>query len=197
MDSILMAMIVFALVGAATPGPVNLIATSTAVHSGLSAAFKHVVGASVAYALVVFTTGSVLYQISMWLPKLELWMQIIGSAFLSYLAYKIYTAPVNGIKLENSKPSSWFQGALVQLLNPKAWLVAMSGVSLYVIGQIEQQKWLWLYTLVSLIACLIGVGLWAFIGSLFARYLQEPTRQRAFNRTMAIALQGTVLMIWI
>jgi threonine/homoserine/homoserine lactone efflux protein len=133
----------------------------------------------------------------MWLPKLELWMQIIGSAFLSYLAYKIYTAPVNGIKLENSKPSSWFQGALVQLLNPKAWLVAMSGVSLYVIGQIEQQKWLWLYTLVSLIACLIGVGLWAFIGSLFARYLQEPTRQRAFNRTMAIALQGTVLMIWI
>jgi threonine/homoserine/homoserine lactone efflux protein len=193
----LMAMIIFALVGAATPGPVNLLATSTAVRFGLSVALKHVVGASIAYAFVVFATGSVLHQISMWLPKLELLMQLIGSAFLSYLAYKIYTAPVSSIELEHSAPSSWSQGALLQLLNPKAWLVAMSGVSLYVIGQIEQQKWLWLYTLVSLIACLIGVGLWAFIGSLFARYLQEPSRQRAFNRTMAMALQGTVLMIWI
>lgn len=197
MDSVMVAMIIFALVGAATPGPVNLLATSTAVQFGVPVALKHVLGASIAYAFVVFATGSLLHGIALWLPKIELLMQFIGSAFLLYLAYKIYTSPVDGIKLENTAPSGWAQGALLQLINPKAWLVAMSGVSLYVIGQNEQQKWLWLFTLVSLIACLIGVGLWALIGTLFAHYLQEPAKQQWFNRTMGVMLGLCVAMIWL
>lgn len=196
MNNIVIAMFAFALVGAATPGPVNLLATTTAMQSGHREAAKLVVGASVAYAIVVFVCGQLMQQIIDWLPALSLFMRWFGSAFLLYLAYQIFTAPVGDLTQKSSSLSGWWVGTLSQLLNPKAWLVAMSGVSLYVFGQQSPQQWLWIFTLVSLICCLIGVGLWAMAGRWLANYLHQPSRQIAFNRIMATTLALSVSMIW-
>lgn len=196
MNNVLIAMLAFAFVGAATPGPVNLLATTMAVQRGSREAFKLVVGASLAYALVVFLSGSVMHQLVEVMPVLESTLRWIGSAFLIYLAYQIFTAPVSDLTAEKASGSGWWIGALTQLLNPKAWLVAMSGVSLYVVGQVNQQQWLWTFTSVSLVCCLIGVGLWAITGRAFAHYLSRPDRQRVFNRSMAIILALSVSMIW-
>lgn len=196
MDNVLVAMIGFAFVGAVTPGPVNILAISTAVQQGKTEACKLVVGASVSYALVVYLSGSLLHGFAQWLPKLEVVLQVCGSAFLAYLAYKIYSAPVERIAMNDIKQSGWWSGWLTQLLNPKAWLVAMSGVSLYVIGQLDQQHSLLVFTTVSLVACLAGVGCWAILGQVFTKFLATPSKQRTFNRVMAITLLASVSMIW-
>lgn len=197
MNSLLFAMVVFAFVGSVTPGPVNLLATSTAVNHGIREASKHVVGASVAYAFVVFLSGSILHNLTTWLPKLELVMQSFGSAFLIYLAFKIFTAPVTSLQSTGFGRSGWWTGGLTQILNPKAWLVAMSGVSLYVIGQDNEFNALVLFTLVSLILCLIGVGVWAIIGRVLAKFLENHRKQRQFNRIMAALLVASVGLIWL
>ncbi len=196
MDNVLVAMIGFAFVGAVTPGPVNILAISTAVQQGKTEACKLVVGASISYALVVYLSGSLLYGFAQWLPKLEAVLQVCGSAFLAYLAYKIYSAPVERIAMNDAKRSGWWSGWFTQLLNPKAWLVAMSGVSLYVIGQLDQQHSLLVFTTVSLGACLAGVGCWAILGQVFTKFLETPSKQRTFNRVMAITLLASVSMIW-
>ena len=197
MNNVMIAMMGFALVGAVTPGPVNILAISTAVQQGKAEATKLVIGASLAYAFVVYVSGALLHQVSQWLPMLERGLQVFGSFFLVYLAYKIFTAPVEKVTVGKADHSGWWQGWLTQLLNPKAWLVAMSGVSLYVIGQLDQQKWLWMFTLVSLIACVIGVGCWAILGQVFTKFLETPRKQRTFNQVMAITLMASVSMIWI
>lgn len=196
MNNVLIAMLAFAFVGAATPGPVNLLATTTAVQRGSKEAVKLVLGASFAYALVVFLSGTVMHQLIEVIPVLEGALRWIGSLFLFYLAYQIFTAPVSDLSTGEVSGSGWWLGALTQLLNPKAWLVAMSGVSLYVVGQVNQLHWLWTFTTVSLFCCLVGVGLWALTGRAFARFLSQPNRQRVFNRTMAIILGASVSMIW-
>ncbi|MEF1288453.1 LysE family translocator [Vibrio sp. M260118] len=196
MNSLVMAMLAFAFVGAATPGPVNLLATATAVQRGSSEALKLVIGASLAYALVVFISGSVMHELVEFIPMLEATLMWLGSAFLIYLAYQIFTVPVTELE-PKSLTSGWWMGALTQLLNPKAWLVAMSGVSLYVIGQGNPDHWLWVFTLVSLICCLMGVGLWALSGRAFAKYLSHPRKQRTFNQVMAVTLVASVSMIWL
>ncbi|KHA62276.1 transporter [Vibrio variabilis] len=197
MDNFIFAMMVFAFVGAVTPGPVNLLATSTAVQQGSIQAFKHVLGASFAYAGVVYLSGSMLSTVSDKLPMLESSMQLVGSGFLIWLAYKIASAPVGNIEMEQRTTSGWVTGALAQLLNPKAWLVAMSGVSVYVVGQMNPLQWLWTFTFISLGACLIGVGVWALLGKLLAAYLSQPNKQRIFNRAMAIILVMSVSMMWL
>lgn len=197
MENLILAMVVFAFVGAVTPGPVNLLATTTAVNDGLRAALKHVLGASIAYAIVVFATGQMMQTLVAILPKLEVWMQLIGSSFLFYLAYQIFAAPVKGVAVEPVKSSGWLTGSLTQIVNPKAWLVAMSGVSLYVLGQENEQYSLWLFTLVSLFVCVIGVGVWAMIGGVLANRLANPRVHRQFNRLMAIMLCASVVRIWL
>lgn len=196
MNSLIIAMCGFALVGAATPGPVNILATTTAVNRGSGEAVKLVIGASIAYALVVLLSGMMLHQLVELAPKLTSLLTWFGSLFLFYLAYQIYTAPVVELKQDVKLSSGWWIGSMTQILNPKAWLVAMSGVSLYVVSQGDPLDWLWVFTLVSLLCCLIGVGLWAAVGRALASYLSLPHRQRIFNRVMAITLAASVSMIW-
>lgn len=197
MDNFIFAMIVFAFAGAVTPGPVNILATSTAVQQGSIQALKHVLGASFAYAAVVYLSGSMLSTATDTLPIVQSSIQLVGSAFLIWLAYTIATAPLGNIEVKKSNASGWVTGSLTQILNPKAWLVAMSGASVYVVGQINPDKWLWIFTLISLGACFIGIGVWAILGRVFATYLSQPNKQRIFNRAMAFILVLSVSVMWV
>ncbi|WP_028021563.1 LysE family translocator [Enterovibrio calviensis] len=196
MESVILAMATFAFVGAVTPGPVNILATSTAVNAGVLEAAKHVLGASLAYAFVVYCSGSVMHSLLAVLPKLEGIMQVSGSLYLFYLAYKIFSAPVTSMATAHSMRSGLWTGSLTQLLNPKAWLVAMSGISLFVVGRGDEGLYLLIFTSVSLVLCLIGVGVWAVLGTVLATRLENPKQQRAFNRIMGGLLAVSVVMIW-
>ena len=89
------------------------------------------------------------------------------------------------------------QGAAVQSINPKAWLVAMAGVGIFVLpltgrGMALSSALAW-FSGVSLLACLLGVGCWAVLGKALARWLQTPRRQRSFNLLLAATLVASVL----
>ncbi|EOD80033.1 Transporter, LysE family [Grimontia indica] len=197
MNSLILTMTTFAFVGAVTPGPVNILATSTAITQGLKEAIKHVIAASLAYALVVILCGGVMQSLLSLIPSLETTMQLLGSAFLLYLAYKIFTAPVSAIEKNAQTQSGWWTGSITQLLNPKAWLYALSGVSIYVVGRENEVYWLGMYTFVSLLVCLISIGFWAVLGHILSSKLENPAHQRQFNRVMAIVLALSVAAIWI
>ncbi|MPW28012.1 LysE family translocator [Agarivorans sp. B2Z047] len=198
MVSIFLSMLVFAFIGAVSPGPVNIIATGAGANFGFRQALPHVVGASVSYSLVVLTTGLALNMLLYWLPSLTEALKYLGGAFLLYIAVKVACSPVvTHAERALANPPSLLQGALAQGLNPKAWLVAMSGVSLFVSAQ--QPAWLYLlvFCSISLIVCLAGVGTWAAIGSLIARYLRSPMRMRVFNVLMALLLAVSVLSLFV
>lgn len=197
MLSQLLAMMMFAIVGAVTPGPVNLIATSTAMNRGMRTALMYVAGASVAYALVVFLCGLLMHSIALALPKLQLTMQIVGSLFILYLAYKIFSAPIASLQLRERYLVGFWSGVFTQMVNPKAWLVAMSGISLYVIGARDEMLLLLMFTTISLAACLTGVGVWALLGRVLTHHLQDSTKQLVFNKVMAGLLAVSVSMIWL
>ena len=85
----------------------------------------------------------------------------------------------------------------MQLLNPKAWLVALSGVGTFVLPMVSRGASLasalaW-FCGISLLACLLGVGCWAVLGKALSRHLQTPRKQRGFNLLLAALLVGSVL----
>jgi len=190
-------MVIFVFVGAVTPGPVNILAISIAVNYGLRHAVMHVVGASVAYAMVVFISGSIMHSLLYVFPKLEFMMQVFGSVFLLNLAYKIFYAPIITMDSIHQSCSGFWMGLMIQVLNPKAWLVSMSGVSLFVVGQINERMALVVFTSVSLFICLIGVGVWVILGRTLTNILRNPTWQKRFNNMMSGLLGGCVLLIWL
>lgn len=198
MVSLLSAMALFAFVGAVSPGPVNVMATYAGAQFGWRKASIHVLGASVAYVLVVFICGVALGEMSQGIPLLVPVMRWVGSLYLLYLAVRILLAKDLGL---NSNPQMamkalFVQGSLIQLLNPKAWIFASSGVSLYVLNQVNTHSALGWFCSLSLVICFIGVGVWAVLGQSVAQWLNSPRRQRWFQLILAAMLCASMIIIW-
>ncbi len=194
-----LSMLSFALIGAITPGPVNIIATSSGANFGWRKTLPHVSGATLGYVLVVLVSGLGLNSLNQVLPQFTHILQYVGAAFLLYMAFKIATAAAE-TDTDNTglnSPPSLAQGALAQLLNPKAWLVAMSGVALFVASQAEANLYLSLFVGLSFVACFVCVGCWAVCGQLISRWLNTPKRLRFFNRTLGAMLALTVTTLFI
>ncbi|WP_261843110.1 LysE family translocator [Aliamphritea ceti] len=196
MLTIIFSMLVFALVGAISPGPVNIVATGAGANYGFRGALPHVMGATLSYTLIVFLVGIGLNQLLAQVPEFASILQYLGSAFLLWMAWKIATAKPESLQGETpSLPPKMLEGALCQGLNPKAWLVSMSGVSLFVSTQQPAALFLMIFCAVSFAMCFIGVGSWALLGQVISRYLSNPTRQVMFNRIMAALLATSILTI--
>ncbi|WP_241669832.1 LysE family translocator [Vibrio furnissii] len=198
MVSLLSAMALFAFVGAVSPGPVNVMATYAGAQFGWRKASIHVLGASVAYVLVVFICGVALGEMSQGIPLLVPVMRWVGSLYLLYLAVRILLAKDLGLNAnpQMAMKALFVQGSLIQLLNPKAWIFASSGVSLYVLNQVNTHSALGWFCSLSLVICFIGVGVWAVLGQSVAQWLNSPRRQRWFQLILAAMLCGSMVIIW-
>ncbi len=198
MVSLLSAMALFAFVGAVSPGPVNVMATYAGAQFGWRKASIHVLGASVAYVLVVFICGVALGEMSQGIPLLVPVMRWVGSLYLLYLAVRILLAKDLGLNAnpQMAMKALFVQGCLIQLLNPKAWIFASSGVSLYVLNQVNTHSALGWFCSLSLVICFIGVGVWAVLGQSVAQWLNSPRRQRWFQLILAAMLCVSMIIIW-
>lgn len=198
MISPLLAMGIFALVGAITPGPVNVLALSHGCARATWPSLCFVLGASLSYAGVVWLMGTGTQHLLLENPTLVNTTQWLGAAYLLFLAWKIANAPMPTLKLAQAdsperRLQAFGDGVAVQALNPKAWLVALAGVSLFVLPPSNTPSHLWLFCGVSLLACVIGVGSWALMGRVLAHWLESPGRLRHLNRALACALAVTVV----
>ncbi|KGH29040.1 LysE family translocator [Comamonas testosteroni] len=204
MLSSVLAMAGFALAGAITPGPVNVLALRHG-NGRAVAAFCYVLGASLSYALIVWLMG----QSGQWLlkqPELLRWAPRVCALYLLWLAWQLARAPgAHGQAARQSAPASlpagpggaFVQGIAIQSLNPKAWLVALSGIGMFVAPLAAQQvslpSALLLFCTVSLLACLLGVGCWAALGHALTRWLNTPLRRQRLNQALAMVLVASVL----
>ncbi|APW44864.1 LysE family translocator [Rhodoferax saidenbachensis] len=199
MPAVWISMALFALAGAISPGPVNVIASSQGARHGFLRALPHVAGASLSYCAVVLLMGGGMQWLLQTWPALTTATQYAGALYLLYLAFKIARAPTQTQYTPDAATpgTHWqhgaLQGALTQGLNPKAWLVALSGVSLFVPAGAEAGTTLWLFCAISGVVCFGSVACWAALGTLIRQWLQPIHHQRLFNRVMAGLLVLTVL----
>ena len=202
MLSSLLAMAVFGLAGAITPGPVNVLALRHGAQSRRSTAALYVLGASLSYAAIGWLMGQSGQWLQAWPPLMQ-WAPRICAAYLLWLAWQLFRAqpaqPAAGFVAPDTQSSAFAQGLAVQSLNPKAWLVALSGVGMFVVPMASQrlsmqQALLW-FCAVSLLACLIGVGCWAVLGQWLSRWLSTPRRQQRLNQALALLLMLSVASV--
>ncbi len=199
MPTVWISMAMFALAGSISPGPVNVMASSLGANQGFLRALPHVAGASLSYCGVVLLMGSGMQALLVAVPALATVTQYAGALYLLYLAVRIALAPVQSLEVPatGSPAQGWrhgaLQGVLTQSLNPKAWLVALSGVSLFVPHDAASAYRLWLFCAISGFVCFASVACWAALGTLIRQWLHQPCYQRRFNRVLAGLLLLTVL----
>ncbi len=195
MQAVWMSMGLFALAGAISPGPVNVIASALGAGQGFLRALPHVLGATLSYCGVVWLMGSSLQALLVAYPEISQTTQYLGAAYLLYLALRIALAtpsPPGAGSIRSTALKVWsqglMQGALTQALNPKAWLVALSGVGMFVPSGPDSAPRLLLFCAISGVVCFASVSVWAALGKLIRRWLAHEAYQKAFNRLLAALL---------
>ena len=183
MMSLYLSMAAFALAASISPGPVNLVSLSAGARHGLRVAMGHVAGATLGFTFLLVLIGLGLHQLLVLLPWLTAAIQWAGVAFLLYLAWRL--AVDNGTlhSAEGGAVASFTGGALMQWLNPKAWLAAIAGIGAFAadgdIGLVVQ------FAAIYCVVCYLSLACWAVAGTCLQPYLQAPQRVRVFNRVLA------------
>jgi threonine/homoserine/homoserine lactone efflux protein len=124
------AFLLFAVVSAITPGPSNLILTSTAAAVGVLRGLPALFGQTLGMAFMLFATG---FGLGSFLLRSSLALQVLkwcGIGFLLWLSFKLATAGRHGETTQTVHIGFW-QAAGFQWINPKAWLICAAAVTAY------------------------------------------------------------------
>lgn len=181
-----LSMAAFALASSITPGPVNIVALSCGAQFGFSASLRHVTGATVGFTLLLVLVGLGMHEVLTWWPGLTTAILWAGVTFLLYMAYQL--AADNGQLSQDERqrtPSYWY-GALLQWLNPKAWLASVASMGAF-IGDGEMQL-LWQFAVLYFVICYASIACWAYTGAMISGLLQQAHNLQRFNRLMALLL---------
>ena len=188
-----LSMAAFALASSITPGPVNLVALSCGARFGFRASIRHVSGATLGFTLLLLLIGLGLYELMARAPIILQAIRWGGVAFLLYMAWRL---AMDDGQLETDQARagpSMLEGALMQWLNPKAWLASVAGMGLFAANGDRPRVLLFagLYFLI----CYASIACWAWAGMSLRRRLQSAAQVRWLNRTMALLLVGSALYL--
>ncbi|MCE4052586.1 LysE family translocator [Pseudomonas sp. Au-Pse12] len=187
--SLVFSMAAFALAASITPGPVNIVALGSGAQFGFRASLRHVAGATLGFVLLLVLIGLGLHELLRQWPVLTQGIRLFGVAFLLYMAWKLASDDGRlNTQGQARAPSAWY-GALMQWLNPKAWLACVAGMGAFAAD--GEARLVWLFAAVYLVICYLSIACWAYAGSFLRHYLGNPARMRLFNRSMAALLAAS------
>lgn len=188
---ILTALALFALVSSITPGPNNLMLMASGANFGFRRTIPHMLGVSLGFTLMVLLVGVGLVQVFNAFPVSYLVLKVVSVLYLFYLAWKIGTAaPHSGDPDSGGSPFTFVQAVLFQWVNPKAWTMALTAVTVYSPSQSVAAM--------AFVAGVFGavnfpcIGMWTTLGLQLQRVLTSRLRLRAFNIAMATLLVASL-----
>ncbi len=190
------AIIVFAITTCVTPGPNNAMIMASGLNYGIRRSLPHFSGICLGFPVMVIAVGLGIASLFEQYPALHILLKLIGALYLTYLAWKIATAPVSGIGESRGKPFSFLQAAAFQWVNPKAWVLAIGATVTYTV---ISDSYVLQVLSIALIFMVFGapcILLWLWFGASLQRLLQQPNTVRSFNIGMAALLMLSLLPVF-
>ena len=191
--SLYLSMAAFALAASITPGPVNIIVLSSGVQFGFRASLRLVFGATAGFCLLLLLIGLGLHELLTAFPQMTTIIQWAGVAFLLFMAWKLFSSSGELGKRDAGSGPSAITGALMQWVNPKAWLASIAGMGAYAAS--GAPTLIWEFTAIYFVVCFASVACWAYAGAFLGRFLGEPERIKTFNRVMAGLLTASAIYL--
>jgi len=194
----LTALLVLCTATSFTPGPNTTLSTALAANLGLRRSLRFVLSVPVGWGLLFSLCAAGVGALVLAVPVLRLAVQAGGIGYLLWLALKLWRANTLAQADAGRLQVTFWQGVMLQFLNIKAWMLALTVVAGWLAGRDDA-----LSRFVVVLPILLAFGLssnltYALIGSLLRRWLADAEhggrRLRWFNRSMALVL--VVTAVW-
>jgi len=192
---VFLALMGFAFVTVITPGPNNLMLMASGANFGFRRSIPHMLGIGLGMPLMVVLVGlGILRLFDAWPPAYTL-LRVLSVGYLLYLAWRIANAAAPDRAQTTGRPLGFLQAAAFQWVNPKAWTMALSAITLYAGGR-DVRAVLVVAGAYVLVSC-ISTTSWTLLGLQMRRLLSDPRRLVWFNRGMAGLLVASLIpVLW-
>ncbi|PZT49147.1 lysine transporter LysE [Helicobacter valdiviensis] len=176
--------LIYCFVTAYTPGVNNLLSMSNAMRLGFKKSFKFNLGITLGFLIVMSICAlfsSILFTM---LPKIKFYMQILGAIYMLHLAQKMWKS--NSDFQVEEEAASFLAGMVLQFINPKIYIYAITAMSLYILPVFHSNASLIGFTLLLTIIGASGSFMWALFGTIFCKIFIKHTK--IVNLIMALLL---------
>ncbi|EKT54511.1 LysE family translocator [Providencia rettgeri] len=184
----LLALSLFSFVTSITPGPNNIMLLASGINFGFSKTLPHSFGVSIGFLIMLFAVGLGVGALIQSSPITYSVLKYFGIIYLFWLAWK--TTISHSVAQSNNqeiKPLTFLEAALFQWINPKAWMMAISGMAMYTNINAPYLSMVQVAVIFAAInwPC---VAIWAMFGSKLREKLKQPKTLRRFNLVMGVLL---------
>ena len=197
----LIPLILTCLIVSGTPGPNNIMLTASGRNFGFVKTIPHALGIVAGVQLLIISLSLGLIALFNEYPNIQEILKFIGSCYLVYLAYRIYTSNLSDDK-NTPKPITFIESLLFQFVNPKGVMMAISIISIY--SNFENFIFIDSYkagVILILLSCLVtnlfSVISWTLIGIFLENLIKSSKAIKIFNISMSSLLVLTIGLIYL
>lgn len=187
-----LAALTFILISTFTPGPNNISSAAVAALHGYRKTLKYLLGITVGFFLVMFLCVWVAVSFLNFLPQFEPILRYIGAAYTLYLAFGILKASYT-FQDENIKPLGFVSGFLLQLLNLKLVVYALTLFSTFLSSLADKLLFQLIAVVILTLISFCAISTWALFGTVIRKYLYKPRARLALNIILSLFLVYTAL----
>ena len=178
-----------------TPGPNNSILTASGIKFGFIRSIPNIFGIptghSIQLALVCIGLGSLFIKF----PFLLTILKYVGAAYLLYLAWKMLGSLNISLSEKKSSPLKFYEAILFQFVNPKAWVICITAVSLFFPEKENFFVGTIFMVIMSTLINLPSISVWALGGSAIRYYLNKSILKKVIEILLALLLLATAFSI--
>jgi threonine/homoserine/homoserine lactone efflux protein len=129
------------------------------------------------------------------IPRIKIFMSIVGAAYMVYLAYKIYTSkPVEEEESNNSHINSFHTAFILQFVNVKVILYGITVFSSFIIPYYNSTASLILFSILLAYTGFVSTVCWSLFGALFQKFLSKY--MKTVNIIMSLLLLYCAIAIF-
>ncbi len=191
----------FLWVAAITPGPNNMLLTASGANFGFVRSFPLMLGIMLGMQIMLLMVAFGIGGLILVYPALHLLLKIAGSLYLLWLSWKIATAPYEVLDVDATaapaKAMPFWQGGLLQLINPKAWLMSLGAVASFSLAGIHYRSSVLAISFAMFLVNIVAGVIWLGFGSFISRWLKSPQSWKIFNLFMGLLTASCVILIWL
>jgi len=184
----LLPFLLFAFVASITPGPTNILVLANSQHFGVKNTFPAILGGCIAASAIVLVSGAGAGEVLRQYPLIRQVMSWAGVLWLSWMSWQLFSAPAANLSFRRHVRFTARAAALLQVVNPKTWMMALAVVSLFAPASDHAFRDVALMALGFLaisVACLLC---WAWLGKAVNRIFRTTVAMVRFQRAMALCL---------
>ncbi len=192
--NLIFALVSFYFVMYVTPGPNNAMVLASGLKFGFLRSIPHMTGITIGHVTQLILVCLGLGKVFQIFPELQNIMKILCAIYLIYLGYKIIGS-FSKIKDDDSRPLKFYEAALFQIVNPKAWTISSMAASGFLPKDGNLILSILFISCVALIICPISISPWAAFGSGIKNLVKNNKIKVIIEFFLAFLLLITAILI--